>query len=90
MLAEFEDDSGGSSTDMSEYGSEDDELDSQQRTAAGGVDLDVGDYLGLGTYMKMMDKELATTEVGKSFQRLPKVDINMTGSPLMDFCRATQ
>ena len=30
---------------------------------------DVGDYLGMDDYMKHMDKELATTNVGKSFIR---------------------
>ncbi len=69
---------------MSEYGS-DEELELQHRhskakptggksgnkTGGTGHEDGVEDYLGMSEYMGIMDRQLAKTDVGKSFERNP-------------------
>ena len=85
LYSEFDDDGGKSSSDMSEYGSEDDVSDSlspsspqkplpgRKTTTASSLNVqspdDVGDFLGMKDYMNMMDHELSSTSVGKSFHK---------------------
>ena len=77
---EFDDEkkSSCSSDDMDEYGSDADlaELSlsppSPSKRAAGKDDA-VGDVLGIQDYMELMDRELAGSKVGQSFEREPAV-----------------
>ncbi len=107
-VLDFDSSDHGSSSDMSEYGS-DDELEesskyngkasapqpsshgnlgsqpvgSRPARAAGGVDSDLspdtsgtGGYLGLQQYMELMDRELAGTAVGQSFEKVPSSQVS--------------
>ena len=75
-FSEFDGDSGESSSELSEYGSEEADLEpasSELPSAAmgkGDAGISdptggVGDYLGITDYMQMMDNELAQTAVGQ-------------------------
>jgi hypothetical protein len=69
-LSEFEDPS-DSDSDMSEYGSDDDnDLDAMINAASGKKRRPKSkDPAAMQKYMEQMDRELAKTNVGKSFER---------------------
>ena len=66
---------------MSEYSSDEECLEMPRQTnqknnskKKGQSKEDAGeDFLGMKDYLKMMDKELATTTIGESFEKKPKV-----------------
>ena len=74
-LLEFKDDDSASSSDMSEYGSDGedyDELGSAAKLSGRHPGLTNGKPR-VEDYMDLMDRELAKTNVGKSFERKAKV-----------------
>ena len=72
-IADFDDADSASSSDMDEYGSEDELPDMPPcRDTGKGPKLpnpQAGNYLGLQDYMDLMDKELANTAIGASFEK---------------------
>lgn len=79
MVAEYDDNddggSSGASSDMDEYGSDDDLTEPPPPSGD-----HIGDYLGLQDVMDLMDRELATTKVGQSFEREPAAEVRTVGS----------
>lgn len=73
ILSEFEDDRSDTSSDMDEYGSEDDmnslSPGSPVKPMAGTKKGAPEDFLGMKEYMDLMDRELAKTSIGQSFER---------------------
>ena len=87
-LSDFDDSDEASSSDLSEYGSED-ELDDysskpKKPTSKSGSPTkpattspdQAGDLLGMKDYMDMMDRELANTTIGQSFEKVRRRYIN--------------
>ena len=77
LISEFDDEDGSiSSSDMSEYGWEDDS-DDEGKTGGktrgkSGKPTKIKRPPSLDRYMDVMDRELAKTDVGKSFERQTK------------------
>ena len=72
VFTEFDDNDGASSSDMSEYGwdDSDEDVDDQPPVSKSGKKGKGTTQPSVKDYMDMMDRELATTEVGKSFEKV--------------------
>ncbi|KAH3863052.1 protein ecdysoneless homolog [Dreissena polymorpha] len=77
-MFEFKDNDSVSSSDMSEYGWEEEDSDGEGKTKSQGKQSKMKRPPSLDRYMDVMDKELAKTEVGKSFERQSKVQTKKT------------